>query len=189
MALLIGIAGKARAGKDTAANRLRQVLDGSSHTLHFAGPLKEMAAAFAGEDLALYYDDVSKEEVIPWLGVTRRSLLQTLGSEAVKPHLGNDVWVKRLMVDVEANSHLDFIIVPDVRFDLEAQAIKDRGGVILHISRAAAGLPGALGAHASEAGIDPMLVDVDIENDTSIQSFWIEVDRFAHFATYIKGAK
>lgn len=193
MTQLIGIAGKARAGKDTAAQVLAsymEVYGTRCDILHFADPLKKMAAALSGNSLSLFNDDIAKEQVIPWLGITRRKLMQMLGSEVIKPHFGNDVWVKRIMVEVERLTHTtDFIVVPDVRFDLEAQAIKDKGGLILQINRPQAGLSGDAANHISELGVHPDLVDTTIENDGPMIDFEREVERFAQFSMHVAGLK
>lgn len=189
MTQLIGIAGKARAGKDTAARTLKQLLQQTGNLrceiLHFADPLKKMAAAFEGSDLSLYHDDITKEQVIPWLGITRRKLMQMLGSEVIKPHFGNDVWVKRLMVEVDRlTPTTDFIIIPDVRFGLEAQAIRDSRGIILQVLRPGAGLSGHAADHVSETGVDPDLVDVTIDNDGTLSDLEQALEGFRKYAIY-----
>jgi hypothetical protein len=63
-------------------------------------------------------------------------------------------------------------VISDVRFDNEAQWVKDHGGVIWHIHRPAAQ---AVAAHQSENGIRPELVDLNILNNNSLSDLDAEV--------------
>lgn len=61
----------------------------------------------------------------------------------------------------------------DVRFENEAQWIRDNGGVVVHIQR-----PGAatVSAHASEAGVAIAEGDVLVVNDGSLDELYNNVD-------------
>jgi hypothetical protein len=58
-------------------------------------------------------------------------------------------------------------IITDVRFPNEAQAIKDRGGIIIRIERPG-GESHCGGAHASETALDDYDFDIVINNDGTI---------------------
>lgn len=161
---LLGITGKARAGKDTAAAYFCK--QGWRRTAH-ADALKRMAAAMVGEHWVAFTDDVLKEQVTPVLGITRRRVLQDLGS-VVKPLFGDDVWSRVMFHAIENNHFGDRVVIPDVRYDYEAQAIIDRGGFILEVTRQGVGLTGEAAAHHSENGINPDLIDFTVDNDGSI---------------------
>lgn len=175
---MIGITGKARAGKDTAASFYRQEF-GYEH-LSFAAPMKKMAAALADESQFLFEHDVHKESEVDWLQVSRRRLMQLLGNEAIKPVFGNDIWIRHLMHRVDSWK-LSKVVISDVRFDMEAQAIIDRGGYILRVVRPEAGLQGVAGSHASEAGVNPDLIDFDVENIGTVGEFRHELRKIAEF--------
>ena len=58
---------------------------------------------------------------------TYRHMLQKFGTDAIRNNLGEDFWINALFVDLD---YAD-IIVPDVRFLNEAEAIKKRGGLLM----------------------------------------------------------
>jgi hypothetical protein len=62
-------------------------------------------------------------------------MLQLLGTEATKPVFGDDIWLKRWFLSYSAVRDTDHVVVPDVRFDVEADAIRRLGGTIIHIVR------------------------------------------------------
>jgi hypothetical protein len=76
---------------------------------------------------------------------------------------GDNFWVHRVLKDIRVNAR-DYVIT-DVRFDNEALAIIERGGVIVKIIRPDAGLDGAEGAHVSEKGVSESLITAAIIND------------------------
>lgn len=179
MTYLIGITGRARSGKDTAANILVKRY-GYSQTA-FAEPLKRMAAIFCNEPEALLHDDVDKESVCHLHGKTRRQILQLLGTECVKPHFGEDVWVRHLFERLNSGVYGPRVVITDVRFDAEADAIQEAGGYLLHIERDAAGLSGAAASHKSEAGINPDKVDFYIANNGTLGELAHELEKITLF--------
>lgn len=184
---LLGITGRARAGKDTAAHYF---LKHHGYTrAAFADPLKDMAAALTMEPLQNFHDDVLKEQEVPWLGLTRRRIMQLIGNDAMKPHFGNDLWSRHMQARLDSNlASATGVVISDVRFDHEAQTILDRGGYILQVCRAGSGLSGAAAAHSSEAGINPNLVDFTVDNDGSIGELNAELEKIARFIQ-AQGAK
>jgi hypothetical protein len=81
-AMLIGIAGPKRSGKDTLARGLCAALGLSQDS--FAGPLRAFVANTLGMTLAELED--AKEAPIAWLdGITPRHLMQTVGTAARVP--------------------------------------------------------------------------------------------------------
>lgn len=170
---LIGLAGLARAGKDTVASRL--------HTHHemdrraFADPLKVMTAVLAGEPLNRFYDDAKKEEFSETLGMTRRKAMQLMGTEMIRKHFGPDHWHKLLLTSWRERG-CPATVVSDVRFDNEAEAIRAAGGIIVRVTRPSAGLSGENAQHASEAGVSDHLVDFVLDNSGDYTALFEKVD-------------
>ena len=162
---LIGITGAARSGKDTAAEFL---IPRGFERIAFADPIKQMTLAGLGIDPD-DYDDESKEDEIDWLGVSPRRVWQTLGNEWGRTFVGPDVWVKvawRRMAEArQANPGLRGIVFTDVRFDNEAQAIRNSGGKVIKIVRPDAR---AVAPHVSERGLSANLIDDVIVNDGTL---------------------
>jgi len=111
--MLIGLSGKAGAGKDTAG----KFLCDRYRCLHyyFAKPLKEGAKIM----FALTDEQIeNKEKVIePW-GMSPRKLYQRLGTE-VGRGIDVNIWVKNAEMFVRQNAGFT-VVITDVRFSNEA---------------------------------------------------------------------
>ena len=169
---LIGITGKARSGKDSVARHL--FANHAFTRIALADPLKLAAQQMFGLTRAQTWDDDLKEVVIPYWGMSPRQMFQLLGTEASKGVFGNDVWVKRWNITYELLSATDDVVVPDVRFDIEADAVRRLGGVIVEVIRGP-GLNGSTGTHASERGLST-LPDYTIINDGTLDDLAAKVD-------------
>jgi len=140
--MLIGFTGKAGVGKDTAFGFIKEVYP-EAQRFAFADPIRNaVQAAFPYID----FSKLSKEDMIPQLGVTVRYLYQTLGTEWGRDIIGPNCWILGLE---EAYKLSDMLVVTDVRFDNEAREIQRLGGVIVQILR-----PDATRlTHRSELGV------------------------------------
>lgn len=170
---LIGITGKAGAGKDTLADAL--VLEYGADKYSFARPIKEALNAMFGWTMDQWDDRVWKEKVIPWLGKSPRQCAQTLGTEWGREVIHQELWV--MLAEQRFIRHLDEytyanetppFVIPDLRFDNEAVMIKSQGGIVVEVRR---GEAAPISAHKSEAGVQAALVDLVIVNDGSMQLY------------------
>ena len=171
MKKLIGLTGKARAGKTTVANYL-WVDHGFVH-LSFAGPLK-MAAKHIFGLKEHQLEDESKELLIEHWKLTPRQMFQKLGTEAVRNVFGNDTWVKRMALSLAEVRATDDVVISDVRFPEEAEFIVRQGGVLVEIVRRDAGLSGAEGGHASENHV--IVADYVLDNNSTVEALQGEID-------------
>ena len=167
---IIGLTGPAGSGKDT----VRQMLEQNHHCsgLAFADPMRAMLAPLldlCGVGNEWMTQRELKELPIPGLGQSYRVLAQRLGTEWGRS-IDPDFWVKvaaASMAEVMNIKGPDTVfVISDVRFDNEAQWVKDHGGVIWHIHRPSAQ---AVAAHQSENGIRPELVDLNILNKYTLR--------------------
>ena len=163
MTQLIGITGKARAGKDSFANALVQC---GYQRVAFADALKLATAVIANEPIHLFFDEVTKEYHTDALGMTRRKALQAVG-KAVRDSLGEHVWVNRALANWKSQGK-PLTVVTDVRYPNEADAVRALGGIIIRINRDGSGLDGDLGAHESERRLSDDLVDIEVFNDGTV---------------------
>jgi len=160
--MIIGVTGYAQVGKDTLANELVRCdrfhrvafADAMRNVLYALNPIIEvprkahlngMSWLVGGthnkrlaEIIDQYGWDVAKVEH-PEI----RNLLQRLGTDGGRKHLGEDIWVRTAL----DNQQVERLVVPDVRFPDEAEAIKERGGFIVRITREGYG---AINGHISE---------------------------------------
>lgn len=156
--MIIGITGRKRAGKDVLAEGLAQHFQLKRDS--FADPLRQLVASLIGVTVAEM--EHIKEAPLDFLDGQHspRTMMQTLGTEWGREMIHSELWVRSLFTRAPASG----VVISDVRFDNEAQAVLDRGGVILRVSR-----PGQAedDAHASEAGVSDQLVTLDLINNAS----------------------
>ncbi|VTU31863.1 deoxynucleoside monophosphate kinase [Variovorax sp. PBS-H4] len=161
---LIGITGKAQAGKDTLG---AEFVRAGYRRISFADPLKEAVSVIAGEPLELFHTIEGKEGFSPMLNCTRRHALQAVG-KGVRDVLDQGIWVRRAL-DAWDRMGRPNAVITDVRYTNEAELICQFGGLILHVWRPGnVGLTGVAAAHESEAGIRDDLINEQICNNGSI---------------------
>lgn len=164
--ILIGIAGPAQSGKSTLAGELRRLVEfrGWKYSERpLAGPLKRMLTSI-GVDVS----DLSKNVPVPFLDgrITPRIMMQTLGTEWGRSLLP-DMWLRVWKHEFDDSAHT--VCVPDVRFDNEAELIRELGGTIIHIKRKPTADMLAVPTHTSEAGIKKKNGDIIFRNDRGIE--------------------
>lgn len=174
MTILIGIVGKIGAGKDTFADHL--FWQHGFVKIAFADALRKAAEAMFGVPVSKMMDREAKEKVDPYWGMSPRRMLQLLGTEASKPVFGDDIWLKRWAMTYDLVAETNHVVVPDVRFEVEAAALRERGAIIVHIERPGAGAAGEVGAHVSEAGVAFKDGDLLIKNDGNIADLFDKID-------------
>lgn len=187
--MVIGIVAKKRSGKDTSADYLIEKYNFQKYW--FADPLKRGAMAIFGFTEEQMYGDL-KEVIDEEWGVTPRRVLQIMGTELFQHELpkhlpefesvGRLIWVKRFMQwykkkSEEANTGKSFdfnIVIADVRFQHEADAILALGGQVWKVNRP--GLPN-VDDHASEMELDNITgITHYIENDGTLQDLYNKID-------------
>jgi hypothetical protein len=150
--MIIGITGLAQSGKSTLADILCN--ERGFVSIALADSLKSIA-----------------KEHFNWDGQKDdrgRRLLQLLGTEVGRAY-DADLWVIKLQNKIaikRAQGKLD-VVVPDVRFLNEAQAIKNWGGWIVRLN-GRGGLEGAAGSHVSESEMLSIVADVSFDNTGSL---------------------
>lgn len=176
MALVIGYySAQPQAGKTTLARHLGATQNWAVES--FAHPIKVMEKAFLvemlGAELAYkvlrnpaYKDD----KPIPLIGVTRRHLLQTLGTEWGRLCVADDLWLKRIaglagrMPGVSGVS-AEVIQVDDMRFQNEYDFVDLRIKIVRDTAYNY--------AHASEGGLEHITDwDYVIENNGDIAALY-----------------
>lgn len=174
---LIGLTGLAGAGKDT----VRQILE-SQHGFigfGFADPIRNMLRTLLSDNgiSESWMDERAlKEQQIPTLGKSYRELAQTLGTEWGRTVLGQDFWLRiaeSYLYDIASTTFgPQHFVISDVRFQNEADWVRQRGGVIWRVER-----PGtqSVRAHVSEQGATAIKADAVLVNNSSIEDLSILV--------------
>jgi hypothetical protein len=170
---LIGITGLAGSGKDT----VRSILEDAGYSgFAFADPMRSMLRELlTGSNIDDKYMDSRefKEAIIPELGVSYRQMAQTLGTEwgrVLKP----DFWLKLatsyLYGQMDAGGNA--FCISDVRFDNEANWVRNHDGIIWRVER-----PGTepVHAHSSEQGAHTIKPDLVIYNVGTVGDLYNQV--------------
>lgn len=172
--LLIGLTGRARSGKTTAA----EYLVGTYLLEHyaFADPLRDGLMAIFNLDPTDFEGD-RKEQPLAWLERSPRQLMQSMGTEWARNTVHPDIWVKLAAQNLDYMTNalgavLGFV-VSDVRFENEAHLIRRRGGTVIHIARNDAQ---AVNPHISEAGVGVRKDDLILRNNGTIDEFLRSLD-------------
>ena len=167
--MLIGLCGPAGAGKNTVADFLTDSDGCTFMQIAFADPLYECVSTITGIPVARLKDRDVKEAIIPRLGKSPRQLLQTLGTEWGRGSVHPEIWI-RIAMERAAN-HLTHngVVITDVRFDNEAQAVIDAGGEVWKVTRPGwRCLADDAAVHQSEAGVGDHLITRTIDNSGSL---------------------
>lgn len=171
--LVIGLAGHAGCGKDSAIVNLLKV-DRIFARTAFADKIRDIGNIF-GFTHHQMTDRTLKEKVDEYWGISPRKFMQLVGSEMFRHHLCADVWIKALFRTLERDyGNKKVVFITDVRFPNEADAIHKHGGVVVRITRPSLQTKDALYNHESESYIDELTVDYDEVNDFGTAQDWAE---------------
>ncbi len=203
---LIGIAGNAGVGKDTAGEYIADsydkidtnIFDANVKQYAFAEALKEICANVFYIPLTSFYDPEAKETLIPELGTTPRKIAQFVGTEMFRnllpqlcPDLKQSIWIRNVEKQI-LHQRPRYAIITDVRFQDEAEWIVSNGGIILHLTRPEHTGKVGIENHASESQIswekiiqggneDALKQRWIIENNGTIQDLYKELDEFLNY--------
>ena len=159
--MIIALCGPAYAGKSEVGKLIVERLGGNHFVLPFAKPLKDMARDVFGWD-------GKKDE-------KGRKFLQLLGTEIGRCYNEN-FWVDQWIAAVKKkNGTIRDVITDDTRYDNEALAAKNNGGIIVCVNadvevrrkRAESKGEKLPPAHSSESGLT-IPVDMTIWNNDDI---------------------
>jgi hypothetical protein len=174
--MLIGLNGKAGSGKDTAftfinewatfhgykaerdafADRLK-ISAGRALGIHSEDGSEELAfcnAIKVNSKISLKWDDGKAHHH----ELTGREYLQYYGTEAHRQVFSDDFWIN--MVLGPERPGVDILVITDVRFPNEAEAIREEGGEVWTIHR----WEETGDTHASEQDLDNSLIDCHLNN-------------------------
>lgn len=177
--MIIGIAGKAQAGKDTLTSIMIELFNDlyneEFHQIAFADSLKHICQRYFGlTDEQLWGSDKEVMTSYPKPGKTAsssnpsdywtpREIMQEVGS--FFRSIDSDFWINSMIV---GSSIYKNVIVSDVRHLNEVQCIKDEGGQVIKINRPELALIHNM-AHESETALDSFEdFDIIVENNGTL---------------------
>ena len=131
--------------------------------MSFADPIKTMVKCITS---------CVEKDALPYAlcGKSLREVYQSLGTDWGRNMIGENIWVhagrariETLLGDVESDI-IRGIVIDDIRFDNEAELVRNMGGIVVEITRSS--VPQM--EHASEAGISRDLIDHRFSNEGDI---------------------
>jgi len=143
--MIVGLSGLIGSGKGSVAQIL--VNDYGYKQMSFAGSLKDAVSSIFGWDRSLLEGDTKesrawRETVDTWWAkklniphLTPRWILQHFGTDVVRHHFCDDIWMLSLenkLRNTKAN-----VIISDVRFPNEIKVIRDLNGSCVRVMRGA----------------------------------------------------
>lgn len=140
---IIGVLGLIGSGKDTLTQRL--VTHHGYTQVSFADSLKDVCSAVFGwtrellegdTDLSREWRDTVDEWWAERLGIpgfTPRRALQLIGTDVLRTHLSQDIWVHRAHRSVQAIDGP--VVISDVRFQNEIEFMRSHGGSLIRVTR------------------------------------------------------
>lgn len=200
--MIIGLCGKAGAGKDAFADRLVEAHGFVKRG--FASPLYEEVAQAFGVEVEWLKDRSRKEQpqtqlmlnhcllsapefayqmlavgVAPTMPLSPRRVLQWWGTEYRRAQ-SLTYWVDQMRAFCDR--HPD-VVITDTRFENEAMWVHEQGGIVVQIHRA--GLIPVEGEHASAKGLPLNLINYTLHNNQTLARFELLADEFL---SYLEGA-
>jgi hypothetical protein len=171
---VILLAGKARAGKDSTANFLKDKLGGKVAILHFADYLKYILRE-------RYYWDGKKDDA-------GRSLLQTVGTDKIRIGMKKPLfWAERVCDEIEIMADdFDYFIVADCRCQNESYFTSSRfpkNATTVRVNRIGFdnGLTEEQKNHISETDMDTFKYDYVINSESGLDKLEVEVENFMYW--------
>ena len=170
--MIIGIAGFQGSGKDTIADYLQNIYGFKRDS--FASTLKDAVAAVFGWNRELLEGRTTesrqwRETVDSWWAdrlnmpnLTPRLVLQLWGTEVARKAFHDDTWIASLENKL-SRAHND-IVITDVRFPNEIQAVRNAGGIVIRVVRGPEPYWYHLAINANSGGkiAQEMMVDLGI---------------------------
>lgn len=185
--MIIGLVGKRGVGKDVVGAYL--VKKHSFERKAFADPLKRSVAVLFN----IPFEDVDKHKLnssvivsvasadyhagenlhfVNYSSMTFREFLQRYGTESHRGTFGDDFWTDQCL-PVGGFYAGRAIVITDCRFINEAERIKELGGIIVKVERAAAV---DKNPHSSETQLEQIEPDWLLVNDYSIEELYSQIE-------------
>ena len=154
---IIGLSGRMQSGKTTVANYLNGNLPNSVISGFFQHAKEAFVDVFGLDMKPSDLNNQNTKNSVHSCGKTYRQMLQEFGRKM--RDIDQDIWVGKWKQCLPENG-FDFLIVPDVRFEDEVDAIKDLGGVVIRLTRNP-----VKSGHETETGLDGYeFFDLTVDN-------------------------
>jgi len=173
-AKIIGITGFKRSGKTETGNIL-STLGYRQYAL--ADGVKAVAKLAYGftEDEVQGNSGYDREQIVPDLGLSVRQVLQKIGTEVAR-EIYDETWIRMLKKRISEDRRGLFVeplvVVTDVRFLNEAEAIWEMGGEVWRVDREGVDLDDT---HPSELSILDIEPDFVLKNNSTLDALTVRI--------------
>lgn len=156
-------------------SEVAKILSKHGYIIHpFARPVKEISTLFIQVTAGLSKKSAekfcysAKAQQIPGLpdGTTGRTVMQRIGTDFSRIFY-DDIWVETWKREVKTYCNMFCVVADDMRFENEANAIREMGGKLWLVTRPGVIIDSAV-EHCSEGRLSNVEFDVHIINDGSI---------------------
>ena len=169
--VLIGIIGKKSSGKSTIASHLVNHYKFEEYA--FANALKNACVEIFGLSYNQVYSTYEKEVVDPYWNLTPRQILQDVGTIFRNMYIFNNkykhIWIKSVERQIFNKPYN--IVISDVRYQDEADMIKDKGGILLKVIR-----PNLISTDSHESEQSDIDADIIIYNEDDLNKLYKKID-------------
>ena len=143
--MIIGITGFIGAGKDTVSQLFVEQYGCTKDS--FASPLKDLCSSIFGWSRELLEGDTLQSREfretpdLYWTkklqidSFTPRLALQLLGTDILRDHFHNDIWLNSLEYRLRSKNEVNCVVISDARFVNELSLIRNLGGVVINVTR------------------------------------------------------
>lgn len=139
---IVAINGTIGSGKDTFS---KVFIDNGYQRVSFAESLKDAVSVIFGWDREMLEGNTEESRIIReqedtfWTGkmgrpVTPRWVLQNLGTDVLRKHFHDNIWLfslEKRILNMDSNK----IIITDCRFPNEVQLVRNQHGIIIEVQR------------------------------------------------------
>jgi len=190
--IVIGLGHYSRTGKDTVANYFLECLSEYKASMRaikrsLAWKLKQQCYelyAWAGVMPPEHYETKEGEKdryvKLPALGMTAVELWVAFGTKAIRNNVHDRTWLDYLL---KTDHQCDVLLIPDIRFPNEADAIKEMGGLAIKVVRPGYG-PRKTVADRALLGYDGWDYVIGAEGTMDSLRHWA-----SRFACHVAGGK
>ncbi len=174
MRRIIAFNGPIGVGKTTTAQCFER--DHGFKILSFAQPMKEALVALTGIPMEYWVQEELKKQIIPWLGITHRDLMQRFATDFLRDMVHPEYFVIKMRQEFDKYPDAN-IAIDDLRFENEAKLVHEFNGNVYTLHRKFQ-VDEAGSKHKSEKPLPLHLIDYIIHSEPTVELTAAKISKF-----------